>query len=114
MINYVILLYIILYNHMVEQIPSFIKQIRSDYSLTQLELAKKLGCAVMSIHAYESGKRTPSLGKIDQIIELFPDTSIYILLNIQENNPSSERVTVNLLDQIESLKRKISSLQSLN
>jgi len=99
---------------MVKQIPSFIKQVRHDYSLTQLELAKKLGCAVMSIHAYESGKRTPSLGKIDQIIELFPDANTYILLNKQGNNLSAERVTVNLLDQIESLKRKINSLQSLN
>tara|TARA_R100001463_G_scaffold43544_6_gene90852 strand:+ start:9469 stop:9768 length:300 start_codon:yes stop_codon:yes gene_type:complete len=99
---------------MVAQIPDFIKQIRKDYNLTQNELAEKLGCNVMSIHAYESGKRTPSLSKLDKILELFPDTDIYKLIEIMNNPIPENRVTVNLLDQIDSLKRKINSLQNKN
>lgn len=92
---------------MIEQIPSFIKKVRSDNNLTQPKFAKKLDCAAISIHCYESGKRIPSLNFIDKLIEVFPDCNIHEIICSESIVSSEERVTLNLLDQIESLKKQL-------
>ena len=92
---------------MIEQIPNFIKKIRSEHNLTQPKFAKKLDCAAISIHCYESGKRTPSLNFIEKLIEVFPDCNIHEIICSDSIISSEERVTLNLLDQIESLKRQL-------
>lgn len=92
---------------MIDQIPEFIKKVRSDNNLTQTNLAKRLGCAAISIHSYESGKRIPGLNFIEKLIEAFPDCNIHEIMCTTSLASSEERVILNLLDQIESLKRQL-------
>ena len=42
-------------------VGEIIKQKRKKAKLTQEALAKKIGCATITIRQYESGKRSPSL-----------------------------------------------------
>lgn len=56
-----------------------IKQLREENSWTQLELAKKLNCAMSSIAMYENGDRKPSLEVLIKLSETF-DCSIDYLL----------------------------------
>ena len=44
-----------------------IRQRRKEAGLTQEQLAKRIGCATITIRQYESGKRTPSLNVLQDI-----------------------------------------------
>lgn len=48
-------------------IGDLIKQKRKNANLTQEALAKKVGCATITIRQYESGKRSPNLNILDAI-----------------------------------------------
>lgn len=50
-------------------IGDLIKQKRKNANLTQEALAKKIGCATITIRQYESGKRSPSLNTLSAISE---------------------------------------------
>ena len=61
-----------------------IRQRRREGGLTQEQLAKRIGCATITIRQYESGKRTPSLNVLQdianaldlEIFDLLPDDTI--------------------------------------
>ena len=61
-----------------------IRQRRKEAGLTQEQLAKRIGCATITIRQYESGKRTPSLNVLQdianaldlEIFDLLPDDTI--------------------------------------
>lgn len=56
-----------------------IRQRRKEAGLTQEQLAKRIGCATITIRQYESGKRTPSLNVLQDIANAL-DLEIFDLL----------------------------------
>ena len=48
-----------------------IKAIRSAYGLSQEDLAKKLGVSNRAVSTWETGKRTPLMGVVQQLSDMF-------------------------------------------
>ena len=61
-----------------------LKTLRSDYNLTQKEVAEKLSVSTSTIGMYESGKREPDIETLNKISMLF-DVSIDYLLGKAKN-----------------------------
>lgn len=56
-----------------------IKQLREENNWTQLELSKKMNCAMSSIAMYESETRKPSMEVLLKLSEIFDCSIDYIL-----------------------------------
>lgn len=54
-----------------ESLSSYVKQMRKQYSLTQVELSKKAGVGLRFVRELEQGKQTLKLDKINQVLNLF-------------------------------------------
>ncbi|MDO5297763.1 MAG: helix-turn-helix transcriptional regulator [bacterium] len=55
---------------MLIEVSKTIKAARKSAHLTQVQLAKAIGCAPLTISRYECGQRTPSLKILAQIAEV--------------------------------------------
>lgn len=64
-----------------------IKQLREENKWTQLELSKKMNCAMSSIAMYEKGDRKPSLEVLIKLSEIFNCSIDYILCKTDIRNP---------------------------
>ena len=64
-----------------------IKQLREDNNWTQLELSKKMNCAMSSIAMYESETRKPSMEVLLKLSEIFDCSIDYILGKSDIRNP---------------------------
>lgn len=53
-----------------ELIP-FVKQMRKQFKLTQVECAAKAGVGLMFIRDLEQGKKTLRMDKVNQVLQLF-------------------------------------------
>jgi len=56
-----------------------LKSLRTNYQLTQAQLAQKLGLTKSVISAYETGLRMPSYDVLVQIAKVFNVTTDYLL-----------------------------------
>ena len=66
-----------------------IKQLREENNWTQLELSKKMNCAMSSIAMYESETRKPSMEVLLKLSEIFDCSIDYILGKSDIRNPLS-------------------------
>ena len=68
-----------------------IKQLREENNWTQLELSKKMNCAMSSIAMYESETRKPSMEVLLKLSEIF-DCSIDYILGKTDIRNSGEQI----------------------
>lgn len=68
-----------------------IKQLREENNWTQLELSKKMNCAMSSIAMYESETRKPSMEVLLKLSEIFDCSIDYILGKSDIRNPEEIR-----------------------
>lgn len=52
-------------------LSSFVKQMRKEYGLTQVDLSEKAGVGLRFIRELEQGKRTLRMDKVNQVLSLF-------------------------------------------
>ena len=52
-------------------LSSYIKHMRKQYGLTQVELSEKAGVGLRFVRELEQGKQTLKLDKINQVLNLF-------------------------------------------
>lgn len=67
-----------------------IKELREENSWTQMELAKKMDCAMSSIAMYEKGQRKPSMEVLIKLSEIFNCTIDYLLGKTDIRNPGKQ------------------------
>lgn len=67
-----------------------IKQLREENKWTQLELSKKMNCAMSSIAMYEKGDRKPSLEALIKLSEIFNCSIDYILCKTDIRNSDKQ------------------------
>ena len=54
-----------------ESLSSYVKQMRKQYNLTQVELSEKAGVGLRFVRELEQGKQTLKLDKVNQVLNLF-------------------------------------------
>lgn len=61
------------YNYHMEQttLSKFVKAMRKQYNLTQVELSEKSGVGLRFVRELEQGKQTLRVDKVNQILNLF-------------------------------------------
>ena len=59
--------------------PDILKQLRTEYSLTQSELASRLNVTQNAIHQWENGKREPNSDTIEKLADIFSVTPSYLM-----------------------------------
>lgn len=59
------------YNKMVNVIADFVKEMRRQFGLTQVDLADKSGVGLRFVRELEQGKQTLRLDKVNQVLGLF-------------------------------------------
>lgn len=59
------------YNRMVNVIADFVKEMRRQFGLTQVDLADKSGVGLRFVRELEQGKQTLRLDKVNQVLGLF-------------------------------------------
>ena len=52
-------------------LSKYVKAMRKQYNLTQVELSEKSGVGLRLVHELEQGKQTLRLDKVNQILNLF-------------------------------------------
>ncbi len=52
-------------------LSKFVKSMRKEYNLTQVELSEKSGVGLRFVRELEQGKQTLRLDKVNQILNLF-------------------------------------------
>lgn len=94
-------------------ISQFIRDKREQMSMTQEELASKIGVTAATISLYESGNRNPDLERLKKIADAF-DIPMATLLDIEvpkENLDIALRSEKLDVKQIEEVKRYIQMLK---
>ena len=67
-----------------------IKQLREENNWTQLELSKKMNCAMSSIAMYEKGDRKPSMEVLIKLSEIFNCSIDYLLCKTDIRNTGNQ------------------------
>lgn len=67
-----------------------IKQLREENNWTQLELSKKMNCAMSSIAMYENGSRKPSLEVLIKLSSIFNCSIDYLMCKSDIRNPEDK------------------------
>ena len=52
-------------------LPEYVKQMRKQYRLTQVDLSEKSGVGLRFIREMEQGKKTLRMDKVNQVLSLF-------------------------------------------
>ncbi len=52
-------------------LPQYVKQMRKQYNLTQVELSEKSGVGLNFIRDLEQGKKSLRMDKVNQLLSLF-------------------------------------------
>ena len=52
-------------------LPEYVKQMRKQYRLTQVDLSEKSGVGLRFVRELEQGKKTLRMDKVNQILSLF-------------------------------------------
>lgn len=59
------------YNMNTKSISEYVKQMRKEHKLTQIELSEKSGVGLRFVRELEQGKETLRLDKVNQVLNLF-------------------------------------------
>ena len=59
------------YNYMENSLSGFVKEMRKQFGLTQVDLAEKSGVGLRFVRELEQGKTTLRLDKVNQVLALF-------------------------------------------
>lgn len=94
------------------EIGSIIKQRRKEAGLTQEALAKKVGCATITIRQYESGKREPNLSTLHDIANAL-NVGIFDLLPDDPNQDPYEGLSEDEKNCILSVSRENETLKAI-
>lgn len=54
-----------------KSLSQFVKQMRKDHNLTQIELSEKSGVGLRFVRELEQGKESLRLDKVNQVLHLF-------------------------------------------
>ena len=54
-----------------KSLSEYVKQMRKQYNLTQVELSEKSGVGLRFVRELEQGKQTLRLDKVNQVLNLF-------------------------------------------
>ena len=54
-----------------KSLPEYVKQMRKEHNLTQVELSEKSGVGLRFVRELEQGKQTLRLDKVNQVLNLF-------------------------------------------
>lgn len=54
-----------------KSLSEYVKQMRKEYNLTQIELSEKSGVGLRFVRELEQGKQTLRLDKVNQVLNLF-------------------------------------------
>lgn len=79
-----------------------ISELRHKQQMTQEELAAKVGVSKQTISNWETGLKTPRMGAIQKIAELFHVTKGYIIEGEEENS----RHLVSIFEKLDSERQK--------
>ncbi len=52
-------------------LPEYVKEMRKQYDLTQVELSEKAGVGLRFVRELEQGKKTLRMDKVNQVLSLF-------------------------------------------
>lgn len=55
----------------VQSLSEYVKRMRKEHSLTQIELSQKSGVGLRFVRELEQGKQTLRLDKVNQVLNLF-------------------------------------------
>lgn len=64
---------------------TYVKQMRKEHNLTQLELSEKSGVGLRFVRELEQGKETLRLDKVNQVLSLFGAEAGVVPLNKSEH-----------------------------
>lgn len=64
-----------------KSISDYVKQMRKEYGLTQLDLSEKAGVGLRFVRELEQGKQTLRLDKVNQVLNLFGTTLGPVLMD---------------------------------
>lgn len=76
-----------------------IKKIRVENSLTQTELANKIGLTYIQVGRYETGKSMPSSEVLQKLAKLFDTTSDFLMNGLEDDIASIQLTDKELLKQ---------------
>lgn len=79
-----------------------LKTLRNKNSLTQAELAKKLGISTSAIGMYEQGRREPDNRLLKKISDLFSVTADYLLAQEDDGPREVERALYDMRRRLQS------------
>lgn len=93
-----------------------LKDLRKEYSMTQQDLANKIGIVRTAIANYETGRTIPDTETISLIAKIFNTTTDYLLGNSDIRNPyhnSKDEDSNDLSKSLEEMKKKLMSVDTL-
>ena len=67
----IVSLYPLRYKGYIMELPKYVKQMRKQYRLRQVDLSEKSGVGLRFIRELEQGKQTLRMDKVNQVLSLF-------------------------------------------
>jgi len=64
-------LYPVRYKNYIMELPEYVKQMRKQYRLRQVDLSEKSGVGLRFVRELEQGKQTLRMDKVNQVLSLF-------------------------------------------
>ena len=68
-----------------KSLSEYVKQMRKEHNLTQIELSEKSGVGLRFVRELEQGKETVRLDKVNQVLNLFGAEVGVVLMTKSEN-----------------------------
>lgn len=68
-----------------KSISEYVKQMRKEHNLTQIELSEKSGVGLRFVRELEQGKETLRLDKVNQVLNLFGARAGVVPMTKSEN-----------------------------
>ncbi len=67
------------------ELSTFVKEMRKQFGLTQVDLAEKSGVGLRFVRELEQGKQTLRLDKVNQVLALFGKQAGVVEINRKDN-----------------------------
>lgn len=67
-----------------QSLSQYVKQMRKEHSLTQVELSEKSGVGLRFVRELEQGKQTLRMDKVNQVLNLF-GTELGVVRMLKDN-----------------------------
>ena len=79
-------------------LSDYVKQMRKEHSLTQIELSEKSGVGLRFVRELEQGKQTLRLDKVNQVLNLFGAAEAISLTMPLSEKPYNEKILFPFFD----------------